>query len=108
MNNDSIDLMTLIPRCNFTITGSKMFDVNYIVAIQYKSSLLEFKFLWGYADLHSCPNFWLNAKCNSLQVVSYSAQVYRICDIRIRSHTAALLKVLGCTRIKCDHLRMLQ
>ena len=45
MNNDSIDLMTLVPRCKFTITGSKMFDVNYIVAIQYKSSLLEFKFL---------------------------------------------------------------
>ena len=48
MNNDSIDLMTpsfLVPRWKFTVTGSKMFDVNYIVAIQYKSSLLEFKFL---------------------------------------------------------------
>ena len=53
MNNDSIDLMTpsfLVPRWKFTLTvllvaECLMWTIVYIVAIQYKSSMLEFKFL---------------------------------------------------------------
>ena len=91
MNNDSIDLMT----------------PSFLVV-----SLLLLIACWNsnsYVDLLSCLNFWLDAKYATHYSYRWSAQLLSSGVGCVLSESEVISKAaLGCTRIKCDNLRMLQ